>query len=53
MTIAPPEPTGPDEGLPEREPAPDLPDPAFPEVLPDAEPGQEPDRQPGGVSHPV
>lgn len=46
MTVAPPEPAVPDEDAPESKPAPDLPDPAFPEVLPEAEPGQEPDREP-------
>lgn len=45
MTVAPPEPTAPHKDVPESEPAPDLPDPAFPEVLPAAEPGQEPDRE--------
>jgi hypothetical protein len=46
MTIAPPEPTSPDEETPDRGPSPDLPDPAFPEVLPEAEPGDDPDRAP-------
>ena len=49
MTVAPPEPahepTGPGEDQP-REPAPDLPDPAFPEVLPGGDPG------PGGAPEP-
>jgi len=56
MTVAPPEPahepTGPGEDEPS-EPKPDLPDPAFPEVLPGGDPGPggapepEPETQPG------
>lgn len=54
MTIAPPEPdqepTGPGEGEPDQPAAPDLPDPAFPEVLPGGDPGPgaapEPETQP-------
>ena len=52
MTIAPPEPaqepTGPGEDVPEQPKAPDLPDPAFPEVLPggDPEPDETPETQP-------
>lgn len=57
MTVAPPEPaqdpgTAPGEGEPERPETPDLPDPAFPEVLPGGDPGPgdpgpSPETQPG------
>ena len=50
MTIAPPEPDEAQPDGPSREPAPDLPDPAFPEVLPGGDPGPgeapEPDSEP-------
>lgn len=48
MTVAPPDaPAAPDlpgEGESDRPEVPDLPDPAFPEVLPEAEPETQPDR---------
>lgn len=53
MTVAPPEPVLPGEDEPDRQETPDLPDPAFPEVLPDAEPGGEPDREPATQPDPV
>lgn len=50
MTVAPPEPAhdpaGPGEDDPGRPTTPDLPDPAFPEVLPGGDPG------PGGSPEP-
>jgi hypothetical protein len=43
MTVAPPEPAhdpaGPGEDEPDKHDAPELPDPAFPEVLPGGDPG--------------
>lgn len=45
MTIAPPEPTEPLPGTDPKE-RPDLPDPAFPEVLPGADPDTSPDPDP-------